>query len=91
MDNEMAMQRAGCESIDTGRDALRQFLQVLRFLRRSLLNVLIIATGIAVLLGEAWVIEHSPLFAATEPVADTRHGSAPSALEDDAMPLAVLH
>jgi len=88
MDNEMTMQRASCESIDTGRDALLQFLQVLR---RSLLNVLIIAAGIAVLLGEAWVIEHSPLFAATEPVADTRHGSAPSALEDDAMPLAVLH
>ena len=90
MDNEMTMQCDSCESTDTGRAAFLQFLQVPGFLRRSLLRVLIIAAGIAILLGEAWVIERSPLFAAKGPTA--QHVSdRGAALEADELPIAVLH
>ncbi len=89
MDNEMTMQCDGCESTDTGRAASLQFLQ---FLRRGLLSVLIIAAGIAILLGEAWVIEHSPLFATKGPAPSAQHASdRGAALESDELPVAVLH
>ena len=90
MDNEMTMQCDSCESADPGRAAFLQFLEVLRFLRRSLLSVLIIAAGIAILLGEAWIIERSPLFAAKDPT--VQHASdRGAALETDELPVAVLH
>jgi hypothetical protein len=61
-------------------------------MRRGLVSILIVVAGIAILLGEAWLVERSPLFASKGPAPSAQHASGPgAALDGDELPIAVLH
>ncbi|MDQ2964019.1 MAG: hypothetical protein M3R31_12830 [Pseudomonadota bacterium] len=64
-----------------------------RFLRRGLLGAAVVSAVIAIVLGEAWVIEQAPALFASDVAVPTVEpvGRSIDVLSSDAIPIAVLH